>query len=388
MGLDESGAVIVFMAVGMVALLVGAGLAIDAGRGYLRRAHLSRAVDAAALGAARSLRLGPEAARERAEKLALANGIDLGKRGVTLDIAFGVNELGEQTVAVTASEEMPTLLMKVIDQDYVTVRSRAVAAVPPVDLVLVLDQSGSLGFAGAWDDLKEAAKEFVGNFDDDIDQVGLVHFQARARHAFQLGQPFTDRTWSAIDAMTSIGFTNPAEGLRFAHEQLQGPTVRERSAKAVVFFTDGRPTAFRDKLAGRDRVLAAWSDPTVWGYWDDPDDIPMDERPPPDGCVGADQCWGHDRDRVFQKATDYSLEWANRIRGEGAIIYSIGLGDQSQPPGSILQPDPDYLRLIANEDGVSSANQPKGRMYFAPSALDLRRVFDLVAQDLVARLAQ
>lgn len=46
-----------------------------------------------------------------------------------------------------------------------------------------------------------------------------------------------------------------------------------------------------------------------------------------------------------------------------------------------------YLREISNEGGVTAGGQPRGRAYFAPSAVELRQVFDQVAQDLVVRLA-
>ena len=62
-----------------------------------------------------------------------------------------------------------------------------------------------------------------------------------------------------------LGYTNTGEGLRLAHVQFQSGVVRDRSAKVVVFFTDGRPTAYRgvegpvwDKS---DRILASLFQP-------------------------------------------------------------------------------------------------------------------------------
>ena len=53
---DERGAILVFVAVSLVGIIGVSGLAIDLGRGYVTKVRLSRAVDAAALAAARSLR--------------------------------------------------------------------------------------------------------------------------------------------------------------------------------------------------------------------------------------------------------------------------------------------------------------------------------------------
>ena len=136
--------------------------------------------------------------------------------------------------------------------------------------------------------------------------------------------------------------------------------------------------------------LPAYSNPwVVMGYWNDPDNQPIHVRPPADGCVWAAVCFGYiRRDDVFNNARDNGLFWADQIRSENILVYTIGLGDTSQPPGSILQPDQNYLRQLANEDGITDPDQPKGKMYFAPSAAELRTVFNLVAQDLLARLAR
>lgn len=393
---NNRGGVLAFVAVSMVTTLVMAGLAVDVGRGYVLKSQLSRAVDAAALAAARSLREGPGNARKRALAVAAANGVEAGKGNTVISLDFGKNEFDEETVAVTASQDTPTLLMKLIGEMTMDVQSRAVAAVPPVDLVLVLDQSGSLEKAHAWDDLQDAAKRFVTHFDDHIDQIGLVSFNLRAETHILLQQPFTGQAVSAINGMKALGYTNTGEGLRHAFQQFQSGRDRKRSAKVVVFFTDGRPTAYRgiEGNAGdeRDRILAAYAEACcVLGYWNDPDDLPIDTRPKADGCSHVINCFqgagAINRGDVFDNARDNGAFWADRIRNEDVLVYTIGLGDTSLPSGHILQPDQDYLRRLANEDGISNPDQPRGKMYFAPSAAEIRTVFNLVAQDLLARLA-
>ena len=54
----ESGFVMVYMAVGLTTLLLFSGVAVDSGRGYLVKSQLSKAVDGAALAAARNLNSG------------------------------------------------------------------------------------------------------------------------------------------------------------------------------------------------------------------------------------------------------------------------------------------------------------------------------------------
>src|ERR1700712_2323376 len=55
---SERGFVLVYMASALALLMVTTGLAVDSGRAYLVKAQLSKAVDGAALAAARSLNSG------------------------------------------------------------------------------------------------------------------------------------------------------------------------------------------------------------------------------------------------------------------------------------------------------------------------------------------
>lgn len=381
---NDRGAVLALVAVSMVVLLGIGGLALDSARGYLTKARLARAVDAAVLAGARSLRLGEDVARQRALDIAVLNGAN----GDDLDVIFGVNAEGEQTVRVDAHLVMPTRLMRVLGVETMDVNSAAIAAVPPVDLVLVLDQSGSLKTADAFDDLQDAAKLFVDYFDDGFDQLGLVSFNLRANERFSMAGAFSATIKNEIDQMTAFSYTNVGEGLRLAQEQITGPAVRQRSAKVVVFFTDGRPTAFRGDLNGQDRILAIpQTGSNIAGYWDNPDQLPSNSSTSNDGCSGWSSCFGWTEPVARAHARQLGLDRASEMRNAGIFVYSIGLGNPllSDP---LWQPDMDYLRQIANEDGISDASQPRGKSYFAPSANELRSVFEQVANDLLVRLAQ
>ncbi len=405
---DRRGAVLLMVAVLLVAVLGVAGLAVDLGRGYIAKSRMSRAVDAGVLAAARSLRLGQDVARGQALAMARANGLT---STAGLDIQFGTNAQGESTVSMSASGTVPTTLMRLLGIDQMHVGSSATAAVPPVDLVLVLDQSGSLGQEGAWGDLQQAAKEFVANFDDNLDQVGLVSFQIRATDRFSLAHDFKSAISSAINNMRSNGDTDTGEGLRLALDQVQLPNVRQHSAKVVVFFTDGRPTAFRGLVgpAGprnggsalgpfvvpanakyADRVMAVGTTHNggrMRGYFNNPDQLPTDRLANPNGCGNATVCWGWTEPKIRQKAIDAGLEVGNAIRSQGVYVYTIGLGNPNASD-PLLQPDQTYLKELANENGILSSTQPKGKEYFAPDKAQLEQVFRQVAQDLLVRLTQ
>lgn len=386
---DERGAILVFVAVSLVGIIGFSGLAIDLGRGYVTKIRLSRAVDAAAIEAASNIRLGQASAEATGRAVAALNGIVDGVGGVSLSLSFDTNLYGETTVTARATSNMSTTMSRILGQDELNLSTEAVAAVPPVDMIFVLDQSGSLEAQGVWGDLQTAANQFVAKFDDGLDQIGLVHYQVRADDAFEIEGFFTTPIQNAIDNMNSAGDTNTGEGLRLARKQMKSKVVRERSAKVVVFFTDGRPTAFRDEINGVDRVIAVARTITgkVRGLFDDPETLPMSQTATPDDCAGVVECYGWTEAMVREEARQRGLFWADMIRSEGVVLYTIGLGNPSATD-PIETPDIDYLELLANVGGIVDAGQPHGRAYFAPSAADLQNVFDQVARDLMVRLAK
>ncbi len=408
---NERGSILVFVAVGLVVLLGMGGLALDSGWAYVRKAELSRAVDAGVLAAARTLRTGRQEARDQAVAVATANGVPLGNFGVDYHLSFGNNGKGEETVSMTASRQVPTLLTRVLGFEQVRVRSSAVAAVKPVDLVLVLDQSSSLlwedcagGPVGqkAFDCLQDAAKIFVQQFDNGIDQLGLVSFQIKAESHFQMAHGFKNAIQSEIDDLEAVGDTNAGEGLRLALQQLQGPQIRDRAVKVVVFFTDGRPTAFRQEIESQDRIMAVYNlpdggdgssadgPPRMRGRFDDPEALSMDAIAVPDACQDAppsEPCLGWNEATIRERSRTIAEETAAAIRSTGAFVFTVGLGN----PNAIhpmQSPDLAHLERLANEGGASDGSQPRGQSYFAESGADLEQVFRQLAQDLTVRLAQ
>lgn len=404
----ERGAVLAVTVLSLIVLLACAGLAIDLGRGYITKIRLTRAVDAGALAGARALRARTESdARDEVQAVARANGVTVERD----DISFANDDTTlERTVTVAAAQMLPTTFMRVVGIMQMNVNASAVAAVPPMDILLPLDVSLSLRVAGAWGHLQQAARDFVEHFDDNTDQMGLVAFQAVAADQESLRRFFRIPIQQKINGMASDGWTNVGEGLRLAYQQITGPSAREDVGRAVVFFTDGRPTAVRG-LYGfegdeQDRIMAVVPQGTrISGYLDDPDDLHL----PPfnfktwDGCQGVGECFGrYDEEEIRADALEAGLHWANEIRQEEVLVYSIGLGNFQSP--NVDSPDLGYLCQIANSSGIANAgnedwgddcdgitpdgDQPIGKVYFAPTPSELREVFREVALDLQVRLAQ
>src|SRR5262245_5701233 len=178
---SERGMALTYMAVTMTALLLFTGLAVDGGRGYVVKAQLSKAVDGAALGAARSLNSGNP--RAEAVRIFKAN-FPAGFFGTNTspdptaaadfftqhyDAASGVN-----FVTVNASAVLPTTFMRLGSFEQMTVQSSGEAARRMVDLSLVLDVSGSIG--SRWPAVRDASRGFMRVFDAVNDRMALVTY--------------------------------------------------------------------------------------------------------------------------------------------------------------------------------------------------------------------
>src|SRR5438094_10481493 len=88
----KKGVALVYVAVFLVPLLLCTGLAVDLGRGYLVRVALAKAVDAAALAAARNINADSTLAKKAANNIFSANFPDgfLGVTPKTPDIDIGI----------------------------------------------------------------------------------------------------------------------------------------------------------------------------------------------------------------------------------------------------------------------------------------------------------
>src|SRR4051812_28046839 len=161
---NEEGFTLFYMAVFLVLLCIFMGLAVDTGRAYVVQAQLSKAVDGAALGAARMLNSGDP--RAQAGTIYRAN-FPSGWMGTTsstdpADANFfhldTVAASGINVVTITATAVVPTTFMKLANFQQVTVHASGEATRRMVDLSLVIDVSGSIGWR--WPYVRDAARSF------------------------------------------------------------------------------------------------------------------------------------------------------------------------------------------------------------------------------------
>lgn len=248
------------------------GLGIDGAILFMVKAKLSAAVDAGALAAARALNAGltmeaqEAAAKQTAREFVLANFPEnyWGTKNLRFDPDIEVRQINDpnnrrRTVSVAGRVDAPLIFLRIFGREYTTVAASAVAARRDVRLVLVLDRSASM--ASAIETLKGKAIEFVSNFANERDQVGLVVFGGSAIVAFpprdvsnpnsgtgpasnfRTARPSVPEIISAIKHGSNTGM---AEALWLGYQELKKSEL-PGALNVLVLFTDGLPngiTAF------------------------------------------------------------------------------------------------------------------------------------------------
>jgi len=269
----EEGVALIYMAITLTTLLLATGLAVDSGRAYVVKAQLTKAVDGAALAAARHLNSGnPRGEAEQIFKANFPAGY-MGTSSVT-DPTTAANFFTLETdevnkvsiITITAAAVLPTTFMKLGDFDQVTVGASGQATRRMVDLSLVLDVSSSIGWR--WPYVRDGAKMFVDAFDQAHDRVSLTFFGngARVVDAMPSSRGF-DKAKVKADIPSSLpnGSTNMVEGLYRGWDELRSvPAGQQSTLRIIVLFTDGASNSVPgdyDQAPGQGRALRTWDFP-------------------------------------------------------------------------------------------------------------------------------
>jgi Flp pilus assembly protein TadG len=230
------------------------GLVIDVGLDYLVQTKLQMAIDAAALAGARSLSRGNDTVTQEANAEAtatayLAANFPQGYLGVSTPSvsALSVNETqaNVRSLTITASTRVPFYFMSWFGGTGTTVGASATASRRDVNVMIVMDRSGSLANSGSCAPLMAAATGFVSKFANGSDNVGLLTFATSSRVDFPLANNFNTATPSVstiINEVTCTGGTNSAQALWNGYQALAA-LAQPAALNVILFFTDGQPTA-------------------------------------------------------------------------------------------------------------------------------------------------
>jgi Flp pilus assembly protein TadG len=290
----QNGFVLVYMAGAVTVLLLFTGLAVDSGRAYVVKAQLTKAVDGAALAAARNLNNGnPRAEAVRIFKANFPAGY-MGTTGADPTVAPGffastVNAgAGINTVTVNASTVLPTTVMKLANFTAVNISSSGEATRRMVDLSVVLDVSSSIG-PSKWSIVRDAVRTFVGSFDQSNDRLALMTFGngAKVLDAMPAGRGF-DKPKLQADVPTVLpgGSTNMVEGIYRGWDELRSvPAGSQSGLRIIVLFTDGASNGVPGNYEAKPGVATSlrtydfpknlpdpdgqtWDSPTIQGLYD------------------------------------------------------------------------------------------------------------------------
>lgn len=416
---SERGAVIITVALFLMLLLGFLALGVEIGRWYLVRAELSKSVDAGALEGARNITNPYVDPKTVAQDFCDANfpSSYLGTPGSGGgQIGFNIQMPGNSKVQVDGNTSAKSIFAQVLGFDLVPVASEGVAQKKPVELMLVLDHSGSMS-GKPIADLKVASKSFLDFFapTQATDRAGLVSFSSTVKTDRAINTNFVAPMKTAIDAMNAGGWTNTSAA--FAQTLAPGGFKDQtgvpndaRVQQFMVFFSDGLPTAFTGSFRRKGAVFSAIGvvtgncvpgdngtmngslldavtgssngiDPRITGdgmgaspcklnsnsvHWMIFDQVPVPGHGPNDNCISASELHAYTCNLVRQMAIDNATALKNR----GVVVYCIGLG-----PGV----DDVLMKQLASGDD---------KYFHAPTSAELQAVFQQVAQQIQLRLVQ
>lgn len=189
---SERGGILPLFAFLSVALIGFLGLGIDAGRAYLLKARLSNALDSIALVGAQTIF---DADRNDQMRKYFDANFPADLMGATVEVHYPTGSGAGDKLEVSATAVLPTTFLKVLKIDNVTVSARAVVSrgISGMELVMVLDNTGSMRSNGKMAAMIQAAHDLVDVLYGDQQSiegfyVGLVPYS----HIVNIGNQHTD----------------------------------------------------------------------------------------------------------------------------------------------------------------------------------------------------
>jgi len=239
----------------LVVLLPAIGLAIDVGIIYLVQSVLSAACDAASLAGAQDLARGSDDGTQRANAQATAAAYFAANfpsgyfntTNIQNSNVAATDSTYMRSVTSTASVTLPMIFMGAIGKKSVTLSASAKATRRDVNVMVVMDRSGSLQQSGACAPLKAAAVSFVDKFAQGRDNVGLITFATSSRVDVAMSTNFKTAVEGTLNEVDCTGATNSSQALWQAYQQLAS-LAQTGALNVIVFFTDGRPTAVTENF--------------------------------------------------------------------------------------------------------------------------------------------
>jgi uncharacterized protein YegL len=302
--------------------------------------------------------------------------------------------------------------------------------------MLVLDRSGSM--AGTPEtDLLNAAKAFIAYYQDTqaVDMIGLVTFATSVTVNYPLGTYFYTPILNALNAMKATGATNAEDalaqaGANFA-DQTQIPPAN-RIQQYIVFFTDGRPTAFRGTFesngtnydavlcstgncdSSSDSLYSQMGSSSIENDWYNTNTL--SPSPTGDGLpVGTTKCAAGKQYPYSKINTKWGSFASYPISSLGAVSYPTYCSNNTSQLLTLLNGQNGYICTTAHQMAIDNVNQLKARfvqfyaigygnhidstflgkvasgsnyLFITPDSSQLQSILSQIAKDIKLRLIQ
>ncbi|TFW18799.1 VWA domain-containing protein [Duganella callida] len=439
----QRGGITVMVVISLTTLLAIVGLVFSAGMSFMIKAKLNAATDAAGLAAARAISNGANQTEQAANARAAAQRFFYANfpanylmSSATLNdvgISFSASEV---TVTVSASATMPLALFGNFQTGPLAPGVLTETKRKDLDMILVLDTSGSLQPSAA--NVRSSAVTFLNQFNAERDRVGLVHF-AFGSIVDDAIRPIArgfDRTTMTnhIKAFSFSGSTASAEGMWTARQQINSvPTanLNRSNLRVIVFFSDGAPNSFGSYMEWNSSSCktpgTVYTDDDGSGtpaglyklgqQYDDVDDSACTPNNLPAAAVlptwynAHVPLWANRNDaalreypivtnspRVVTNAITYANvnraarnlveAMASKSRDEGIYIFTLGLGSALKVgTGADGEKGEDTLKCMANTTDAPArcfnAAKPVGVYCYAATQNDLTPCFSKLASAIL-----
>ncbi|MBN1138999.1 MAG: VWA domain-containing protein [Anaerolineae bacterium] len=407
----ERGQAIILVALMLIVLVAFVGLGTDVTLVYTAKAHLQRAIDAAALAAANKL---PDQAEARAAayEFTRLHGYDFDPSGNPLQITFPTENPPRKLAAVAGTVDVDLAFLRVVGWRQAPVTASAMGESAPLDVYLVLDLSESMvydtpkpacwpsccpaecpkcGSSNSWQEcqayycnrqrncdpldvhIKDSAQFFIDQLDSRYDRVGVIRYD---RWGWYPGDGTPPQSMALTDNFAAVKArigsldafepyavlcTNIGDGLLVANHYMSLPPPpddvggRTDSIWAIVLLTDGRANMYRN----------------CPGCPDDCGSCSLQECTPWTGqCANAD---------TWAKKNAWS-SWNNHK----IVVYTIAYGD-------IFFDYPQYRQLMIDIADITDNGELDGdteNFWAVPDEAGLRQALAEIAERIYTRLVR
>ncbi|MGD0651464.1 MAG: VWA domain-containing protein [Verrucomicrobiia bacterium] len=378
------------------------GLAIDFGTAYITSATLSKAVDAACLAGMRNHRQGTAQATAIAKAQFAANygTPPWGAGPVTPDVTFSTGNDNNTVLTITATATINTYFIRLIPQwKTLQVNANAKATRANLIMAIALDRSYSMALSppagsGGAAVLPGGVADFVRNFENGVDKVGMCSFASHVVNNVPIRTDFQTSIINAVNAFVYWGATFTMGGLTNAYAMIvRVPTNdNENVIKACVLFTDGYantcqntfnvPAATLLNFGGTDVTNPGdpgWFSPTTGNEWTFAGTPPTMFPASYCSCSQAVTWQNVSRDAEYR-----CIQIANAMRANGIFVYCVGLSTSS---GGVNKT---FLQQVANDPALPGhvPTAYDGIALVATSTPQVHQMFDTVAATILLRLTQ